>query len=318
MNLSCAYLGYTDNEERSTQLLAIAVILFALALPTAVANGLVVLAIFKKNELKSPTYFIIGNLALTDFLSGCSAFICYAIVSLEFSLGRDGCHVALFGTPWSYFLGFAAYNSILVQTVERYLAVFYPFWYHNHFTIRFSMLGCLGTWLLSASLVTLLLATKDNKLFFGFLGPLSLVGLIVNFIGYLQVFKEVKKVEKDMIKQQVLTPEERRKARRNSKIAKATAIILVCFSVSYTPLLIIEFYIAFMSGSKATRFVSDALYWAWMLCLVNSTLNPIIACRQLKVLRTAVFSLLRSLRRGGHVDPMDRREGFTSTRVSMF
>ena len=221
----------------------------------------------------------------------CTTFICYAIVNIQFVLGHDPCSVAYVGTLLGYVLGLSSYNTITIQTVERYIAVFIPFWYHEKLTTRNIFIANISTWIPSIILVTIWLVTKNNEVFYGILGPVSLVCFCVTVFGYARIFREVKRIEKDMKSQQVFCSEEQRRINSESKVAKATSIILVAVVTCYTPLLFLEFYIAFIG--KQTTAVTVALYWGWFLALTSSFINPLIACRQLSVLKRNVLALLK-------------------------
>ena len=319
MNLSCSFLGYTffDTYTYKVQLVTIATILALLAGPTVLLNGCIMRAIYSKRELHNSTYCIIANLALSDCLSGFAAYIFYALVCIIFASGHDACPVAMIGTTLSYILGITTYNTIALQTIDRYVAVFYPFWYHDNWTVRNSLIGNTITWLLSFSLVGLWLITENNKLFNGILGTFSMVCLCVNIFCYFRVFKEVRSLEKQMQELQIHSYEERKKVRSESKVAKATAIILITVVICYTPLLFLEFYVIFFG--RQTTFTAHALYWTWLLAMLSSLANPLISCRQLSVLRNAVKSQFRWLWRKQAVSPNDAsRSRFSKTSQTDF
>ena len=98
-----------------------------------------------------------------------------------------------------------------------------------------------------------------------------------------------------VLQQQVLSSEDRKKARSESKVAKATTILLLSVVICYSPLLFLELYVAFVN--KNSELTGTVLYWAWLLALLNSSINPLIACRQLTILRKAVKSQFRWLLR---------------------
>ena len=293
MNLSCAFMGYAfeNTNTYKVPLLIIAVILLLIALPTFIINGAIILVIIRKRELHTPAYFIIANLAISDCLAGCSTCICYAITNIQFVLGHDPCSVAYVGTMLGYILGISSYNTITIQTVERYIAVFIPFWYHEKLTTRNILIANTGTWIPSIILVTIWLVTKNNEVFYGILGPVSLVCFCVTIFCYARIFREVKRMEKEMKSQQVFCSEEQRRMHSESKVARATSIILIAVVTCYTPLIFLEFYLAFIG--KQTTFISVALYWGWFLALTSSFINPLIACRQLSILKRNVLALLR-------------------------
>ena len=274
-------------------LVSIAVLMLGLSLPTFFLNACIIMAIFRRSELHTPSFAIIFNLAASDCLTGCSSYIFYATSCVLFVLGYDACVVASIGTPWSYTVGITSFNIICLQTAERYTAIFYPYWYHEKLTVKRAILANLVTWTSSIAMVTFWIVTKNNQVFHGIVGFLSLLLFSMTILCYILIFKEVRKIEKEMMKNQTATREDRKKIKSESKVAKATAIILAAFVVCFTPMLFIHIYVAFI-GSKTTS-LSIALYWAWLLSLLNSFVNPFISFRQLTVLRRPVVAMLRHL-----------------------
>lgn len=319
--LSCAFMGYTfsDTYWYKATLICISSLCLTLSMPTFLINTCIIVSIIRKREFHTPAFTVITNLAISDSLAGCSGYIFYATTCMRFAMGYDACPVAYIGTSWSYILGITSYNTIALQTVERFLAIFFPYWYHEKLTVKSVAIANVVTWLLSISLVTFWLITKDNRAYNGILGSLSLISFAVTVLSYLLIFREVRKIENAMIKHQTASREDRKKIRSESKVAKATAIILLAVVTCYTPMLFIEFYVAFI-GSQTESF-SIALYWAWFLAFSNSFINPLIVCRQLTALRRAVKEILFCLcpwvgSRWREVMPSKTTTSFAMTRTS--
>ena len=314
---SCAFMGYTHNDGAVFQFTyyIVATLLLALSLPTVLVNIAIVTAIIFKRELRTPAYLVIANLAISDCLAGCFVYPCYSVVCIQLALGNNPCPVAFVGTPLGYIFGLTSYNTIALQTVERYLAVFFPYWYHEKLTTKVIVIANVSTWLLSLSIVTLWLITKDNQIFNGILGPLSAVAFCVTVVSYVRIFREVRKIEKQIKEQQVGCSAEQRKIKSESKVAKATAIILLAVVVCYSPLLIFEFVIAFVNIKSSAASVS--LYWWWFLAIGNSSINPYIACRQLSALRRSVKNMFRWLPIFGRkIESVDQLTSFAPSRTS--
>jgi len=289
-------MGYTYDDSipaYNITLVSIAILMLVLSLPTFFLNTCIILAILRRSELHTPSFAIIFNLAISDCLTGCSSYIFYATSCIRFVLGYDACVVANIGTPWSYIVGITSFNTICLQTAERYIAIFYPYWYHEKLTVKRAILANLVTWTSSIAMVTYWILTENNEVYHGTVGFLSLLLFTMTILCYIFIFKEVRKIEREMMKNQTASREDRKKIKSESKVAKATAIILIAFVVCYTPILFIHFYVALI-GTK-TASLSIALYWGWFLSLLNSFVNPFIAFRQLTVLRRPVIAMLRRL-----------------------
>ena len=289
--LSCAFMGYIYDESPTYRitLIIIASFMLILSLPTFLFNLCIILSILRSSELHTPSFAVILNLAISDCLAGCSAYIFYAITCIRFASGYDPCPVAYIGTPWSHILAITSFNTIALQTIERYIAIFFPYWYHEKVSMRCIIVACLSTWLSSTVMVIIWLITKDNNTFYGILGCLSVTLFAATVISYIRIFREVRRIEKEIMIHQTASYEDRKKIKSESKVTKATVIILVVVITCYSPALFFDFYFAFIG--KKTKSASIGLYWAWLLALSNSFVNPWIACRQLTMLRKAVKRL---------------------------
>lgn len=292
MNLSCEYMGYTYANDRiyNTSFLLLAMLPCLLLTPTFAVNLAMIIVIVKKQVFHSPPFVLIANMALSDFLSSCTSFICYSITCVYFLSGRDPCAVAVIGTPLAYIFCCTSFFCIVLQSVERYLAIFYPFWYLEKLTTSIVLyLNCL-VWAISISLVGVLMISKNNQLFNGIVGIVALPSLVATIIIYALIFKEVKRIENMSICKDVVTSPNDGKFQSESKVSKATAIILVVFVTCFGPLILLNFSTTVMGRTTYSAHV--ALYWCWFLALVNSFLNPFVICRQLTVLRRPVTNIL--------------------------
>ena len=291
--LSCAFMGYAYDDSipaYKITLVSIASSMLVLSLPTFILNICILIPIVRRPELHKPSFVIIFNLAVSDCLTGCSAYIFYTTACIRFLTGYDACVVANIGTPWSYLLTMTSFDIICLQTADRYIAIFCPYWYHEKVTVKRIILATLLTWAWSAVVVAFWILAKDNEVFHGFMGILKLLLFAMTIICYILIFKQVRKVEREMMKNQTASLEDRKKIKSESKVAKATAIILAAFVVCFTPILFFNFSVAFTR--KQTTALSIAQYWGWLLALSNSFINPFIVCRQLTVLKKPVIEML--------------------------
>ena len=308
-----AYI-YDESSTYKVTLIIIATLMLMMSLPTFFINMCIIISILRNSELHTPSFTVIVNLAISDCLAGCSAYVFYAVVCIRFASGYDACPVAYIGTPWSYMLAITSINTITLQTIERYIAIFFPYWYHEKITVKRTLLANLLTWVLSITIVTYWLATKDNQAYRGVVGSLVVILLAVTATCYCRIFREVRRIELEMMTHQTASFEERRKIQSESKVAKATVIILLAVVACYSPMLFLDLSFALV-GEQTTSF-AIALYWAWLLALVNSFVNPMIACRQLTVLRRPVVRILLSVFpccKGHDVTPRESPTSITVT-----
>ena len=291
MNLSCSHLGffYNDTDIYRFNFLAISMILLILSIPTIVCNFLICIAILKKKDLLEPSFFIIANLALSDFLGGSLSFTSYGIVCLQLFTANDPCPVALYGTYVSYVLCLVTGLTVLFQTIDRYIATFHSFWYREKFTSGLVLKTNVMIWMLCVCWVIYYAVAKHEKVFFTSLVFAMIVLLVTNLFCYMKIFRRIKKIGQD-IQGQKRDLCDGRNTIPDSKIVQVTLMIITSLLICYAPFTVVLVYV--IVDIKRTTFLSITWYWAWCLTVVNSAINPLITCSQLSVIRKFIASIL--------------------------
>ena len=291
MSLECSFLGiYKDqNDSFRGQLTAIATMSAILSLPTIILNFLLLFTVVIKKHLHHPAYMIIANLALTDWLAGCISFPCYAAICFTQSVGRNPCFIASVTTPIAYVLGIATFLIISCQAVERFIAIFYPFQYKTWVTNSAIIITSLIICLTSCSGVIFWVLSRNTLAFNIFIGVILLVFSPVNIFCHYKIYVQTRKIEKQISNQAKLSNGDKvHRPKSESKVARVTAVIMINVFVCYTPQLGFCLYDFFPIAKVPESYYF--LYWAWILAMTNSFINPIITYRQLSVIRNAVFN----------------------------
>eukprot|EP00112_Aurelia_sp_Birch-Aquarium-sp1_P022859 Seg6591.1 transcript_id=Seg6591.1/GoldUCD/mRNA.D3Y31 product="Trace amine-associated receptor 1" protein_id=Seg6591.1/GoldUCD/D3Y31 len=292
MNLTCHFMGYSyvNDSIYKASLIILSIILSILTFPTVIINLAIVVVVVKRRVFHGPAYLIISNMALSDFLCGCTAYPCWAVISTNFILDGDPCSVAMVSTPMGYIFCATLFMSIVLQSAERYIAIFYPFWYREKMTIWVVLFLCVVTWAVSFSFVAVLVISRDNQIFSGIFGTSALVMSVGTIVSYGKIFKEVKRIEKQIACQGVVMSADDIKFKSESKVSKATVIILFTFLTCFAPGSVLTFC---NSIAGETTYIADVLiYWFWVLALLNSFLNLLVICRQLSVFRRSLVNFL--------------------------
>ena len=303
MNLSCTHLGltYINDNAYNVSLLITAVLTSLLTIPTFTINLAIITVVIKKQIFHTPPFMIIANMAVSDLLCSCTTFILFPIHSVYIMSGHDPCIIANIGVSFGYLFCATSFTSILLQSIERYLAIFYPFWYHEKLTVRKLLLLDLISWLPSSFFVTLLMLTTNRQLFNGIFGAITLVLFIGTIAVYIRIYGEVKRIEKLTASQVVVSESNDKHLKTESKVTKATAIILFTFAMCFAPNILLSLSTSIIG--KATYFTDLALYWIFFLTLSNSFLNPLVVCRQLTTLRRSVTDFLCFWKRPSQISP---------------
>lgn len=227
-------------------------------------------------------------MALSDFMCGCTAYPCWAVISANFLLDGDPCATAIITTPLGYVFAVTSFISIVLQSAERYVAIFYPFWYREKLTSCIVLLLNGMVWVISCSFIIILLVTKNSRLFNGILGASTLILFIVTVVIYLRILKEVRRIEKHSVIAVSVSSDVKFKS--ESKVTKVTAMILCTFGICFGPMVILSSCMAIID--KSIYSIDITLYWFWALALLNSFFNPVVICRQLSALRKSVAKLI--------------------------
>ena len=287
MVTKCEYLGYTyeDVSSYKVSLILISLVILIIALPAMLLNGSILVAIYRKAKFHVPAYFIISNLALTDLMASVFTYNAYAVICIMFVARQDACNVALIVAPVSYLLGFVSYQTVVYQAVERYIAIFYPLWYHERFHNKYALLGVAIVWGISVFSTALWFTVKNSIAIELYFGVTSVADLFVVIFCHTRILCQVRKTQRQ-ISEQLLNQEERKKFIAESRVAKVTATILSAFLMCYLAELTMLSLSSTSSKGKAQFGVFQ--YWSWFLCLANSIVNPIIILHQLRTLRKSV------------------------------
>ncbi|KAF8565188.1 hypothetical protein P879_07883 [Paragonimus westermani] len=126
----------------------VVIIFFSLTVITIVGNALVFIALFRFPRLRSKSNFLIGNLALSDFL--------LALTVLPLSAITDATGYWIFGAQlcdiWltvDVFYCTASIWSLVAIAFDRFTATTWPIWYKNKGTQRQVLIYVIIVWVLS-------------------------------------------------------------------------------------------------------------------------------------------------------------------------
>uniref|UniRef100_A0A8C5DXD2 Trace amine-associated receptor 6-like n=2 Tax=Gouania willdenowi TaxID=441366 RepID=A0A8C5DXD2_GOUWI len=263
------------------------IILSSISVLTVTLNLLVIISISHFRKLHTPTNFLLLSLAVSDFSVG---FLWMFQILL-----LDGCWVLSAG--WCVFnavvtatVASASVGTVVLISVDRYVAVCDPMHYQTKVTVNRAMIGIVLCWLCSVIFYSAMF--KDNlehpgrfnscagdcKVYIPFIS--EIVNLFLNYIIpfsiivvlYVRVFMvAVSQAQAMRSHVTVVTLQSSQKVNRSElKAARALGVVVVVFLLCSTP-----FYCVALSRGFADI---SATSFASVLCVVlfNSLLNPVI------------------------------------------
>lgn len=303
-----------------SQQLAVAVLSLTLGTFTVLENLVVLCVILQSRTLRCrPSYHFIGSLAIADLIG--SIIFVYSFLDFHIFHRKDSPNVFLFklgGVTASFT---ASVGSLFLTAIDRYISIHRPLAYRRIVTRTKAVIAFCMMWTISIVIAVLPLfgwnckrlesvcsnifpLIDKNYLMFW----IGVTSILVLFIIYAYIFilwkahhhavrmlsrasqKSLVVYSADGTKVQTTRPEQ---ARMDIRLAKTLVLILVVLVICWGPVLAIMVYDLFW---KMDDDIKTVFAFCSMLCLLNSTVNPIIYALRSKDLRHAFLSSCHACR----------------------
>jgi len=271
-----------------------------IALMTIIGNGMFLITLFATRCLHTPPNMLLGALALSDLLVGIVGqplWICE--LSLTFS-GKDArlFHEINYLVVWALIL----FSSVFINIVslDRYIAVCFPIWYHaratckTHITAAVLVLAtCIVTYCTGYLFKVKTEASILDKLYNSLVGLLLLLTGFYNFKVFIVVKKQRIHIrDSSAVENSSDSPHRSQESYKTFIIPILTLLFFAC----YSPMLLVEgvlelLHILSKRDIKITRF------WIEFLVLLNSFLNPIAYYARMETFRDAATVLFCQTRK---------------------
>ncbi|XP_028294787.1 cannabinoid receptor type 1B-like [Gouania willdenowi] len=297
------------------QQLAIAILALTLGTFTVLENLIVLCVILHSQTLRSrPSYHFIGSLAVADLIG--SIIFVYSFLDFHVLHRKDSPNIFLFKLAGVIASFTASVGSLFLTAIDRYISIHRPMAYKRIVTktkaviafslmwtisIVFSLLPLLG-WNCKRlnSVCSDIFPLIDEKYLMVWIGMTT---ILVLFIIYAYMFilwkshhhavrmlsrtsqRSVIVYTAEGTKVQTVRPEQ---ARMDLRLAKTLVLILVALIICWGPLLAMMVYDLF---GKVNDVIKTIFAFCSMLCLLNSTVNPIIYAMRSKDLRRAFVNM---------------------------
>nr|XP_020459684.1 cannabinoid receptor 1 [Monopterus albus]XP_020459685.1 cannabinoid receptor 1 [Monopterus albus] len=294
-----------------SQQLAVAVVCLTLGTFTVLENLVVLWVILQSRTLRSrPSYHFIGSLAVADLLG--SVIFVYSFVDFHVFHRKDTPNVFLFklgGVTASFT---ASVGSLFLTAIDRYISIHRPLAYRRIVTRTKAVIAFCMMWTISIIIAVLPLLgwnckrlksvcsdifplIDENYLMFW----IGVTSVLVLFIIYAYIYilwkahhhavrmlsrasqKSLVVYSADGTKVQTTRPDQ---ARMDIRLAKTLVLILVVLVLCWGPVLVIMVYDLFW---KMDNDIKTVFAFCCMLCLLNSTVNPVIYALRSQDLRHA-------------------------------
>ena len=291
MNISCL------NERLSSTESIVLSLWFASSGLAAVIGNAAVLCLFYKNEsLRTISNRFLSSLCAADVTVGLVIDPTWIVIRCWIQPPRTHTLRQVINLFWIHTTAATVFNLCCVS-VDRFIAIRFPFRYQDVITKKRCYAVILMVWLISLFLpFSRTLVDKQinfEKLWFSltfitFVLPLSVVSLC-----YFWIFQIARKQSRRIKRENIQNPQENSatvEAIQNHKAIKTIGFVLGVFIVSWMPSLVVSVVDFVTVGDKCVDHRLVYVVWPWIeaIAFTSSAINPWIYCFRNREFREAL------------------------------
>ncbi|XP_067867015.1 cannabinoid receptor 2 [Heterodontus francisci] len=299
MDMEC-FMILTEGQSKAIAALCLTVGPF-----TVLENILVLCMVFFTPQLRSrPSYLFITSLASADLFA--SIIFVYSFVNFHVFKREDENYIFLFKLGGVIASFSASVGSLLLTAIDRYICIHKPSEYRTILTRRKAVICLLFMWSVAVFIAFLPLMGWNCSKFQSQCSELfPLVDesylacwiLFITFLLILIIYAYIHILWKAHVHSVYMEKQkEGRKGhikmghtRMDIKLAKTLSLILIILIACWSPVLTLMIYDVFAKVNKDTKKV---FAFCSMLCLVNSTVNPIVYALRSRDMRIVLLNIL--------------------------
>ena len=257
---------------------------------TILANAVLLLTIFKTTSLRTPSNMLLGALCLSDLLVGVVCQPLFLAFLFKLQLFHELNITLSVVVQWSgTIVNGMSFLMVLYITMDRYVAVCHPFFYHRHATLKRYIIIVAITWVYQ-----LLVPLASGTFYLMFFAAVTIISFAVMFFCYIKIYSIIVEKERSVLRLGKIGDEEKEiliHNREDRSNVLTVVILLVVFTVSYLPALIVILALfkpderadpCKLSPSKYTVFMWSVLFYS-----LSSVINPIVYCMRIKPIKDA-------------------------------
>ena len=290
-----------DSELNSVSFVT-SLLVFATSFFAVIANGLVIVAVWRTPSLRFPSITFLCCLAATDFLTGLvnqPAFVIFNIARIQ---GNFELYCAT-SSVWSLANAFLSNVSFLLLTcasVDRYLSLLLHMRYLEVVSNRRVYLviaSCCGF----CCVLLLLPLIGQEGAAFAVEATAQGVSLLINVIAYQETFRIIAQHERRIKSEEKISRHIHgntlKQFRKSKKLSRTMVYVGALFLLCYAPYsaVLIAMAVPISNSIMISKKLRVASNVTAMLILLNASANPIFYCYRLAEIRKAVFKLLQRM-----------------------
>lgn len=259
-------------------------------LPIAVTlNALFIRAIYNHKSLQTNPNKLLVLLSIIDIINSLVSQLSFAIESFLFSFDLFYLTFDRAVSINGYAFTGISFLTVILISLERYIAILYPFIYEKYYRLKRVILYHLVTCFLFLCLTVLLLIGNLMEEFHLIMSILVAIGCIIILFCYYNIYQVSKKTLRRLSTISNIAVNEAKTHARNNRAAMVAALILLFLFISYSPFMIMSLW---LSNNHDTRheLVMLILPWTQTLALLNGIFSPLIYYWRITEVRKKMIS----------------------------
>ena len=276
----------------------------ALSPVTFFMNLMTLTALRKCKDKDTITNYVFTSLCTTDMLTGLIVQPLYGTLYLTVFHGNAFCELLYATIGFAYFFVAISFFALIAVHVERYLGLYYPFYYKTIKTDTGLIKRIiLAMWIFTVIFVSLCFLTPHLIMYACLAALLAPAAFIWSCYVQVKIAVQVRRIANRNRRSVSLTQTddlkriqlERRYDRVESRANRVAGLILMAYTVCYIPNLI-TYVLSYFDRTSHTLLAVTV--WTETFVFLNSIFNPLLFCLQKKDVREIAVSTVKSFLRG--------------------
>ena len=254
---------------------------FIVSVFTIVANAMILWTIARTRSLQTPSNTLLAALCSSDLLVGLVTHPSFITTLIYLQLLQPPTRALLALLRWSAtIVNGMSFLTVLHITLDRYVAVCFPFFYGQKVTGKKYTTIVALTWVYNA-----VAPVATGRAYYTYYGAVTIIAFGVMLYCYIRIYFVIARKKRAILPLGTIGGEQREiiSCNREERRKSYTIIILLAiFTLSYLPPLAVTFVIYKMNNNahfcNMTPSTAVMLLWASFCFNLPSMFNPIVYC----------------------------------------
>ncbi|XP_066936640.1 melanopsin-like [Clytia hemisphaerica] len=272
---------YTFTQPYTGIMLSAALIALVLSPLIICSNFFIILAIFRKQHLRTSSNVLLVSTAVSDL---CVGLLSIPFFVANFFMAFQEQYQCVFYTiqiGFVHYFSLISFLLVLAIAIDRVVAVYKPFFYHDNITAHWQNYVYLTTLIWLALFFMIILVICVPAWFVLLYTEACIFGIttVVSFGAHFSIYFTVKRFNKTSPHASVDSKNRRKMERRNRKERKLTILtflMLVSIVCCYIPYAVTG--ILWFLKMDGADWLMSLNMWSYVMVALKSLLNPILYC----------------------------------------